>query len=445
MLISKALAFLPLITAISLPNLPDKEDIIFDTLAEPTADQINNQAYWQNQANAQSRNLCFIRPSINGSDDALVIQRALTNHCKTNSLVVFPGAVYSIKSPLKTMDLKNVQIQQFGRFLWTPDIDYWLSVSMEIGFQNQSTVWYFGGDSVQWDGHNRGTFDGNGQVWYDWAKSQGNLPHRPMNINWRFLTNSRIQRMRFVQSQMWTMATSNCKNVEFSDIYVNNTSTSQWNTLNTDGVDTINSDHITFRRWKVFNGDDSIALKGNSSNIFVYDSEFWHGQGFAIGSIGQYNGQHDYIENFYAYNTTFHDTTYAIYLKTWGGVSRGFPPNGGGGGLGYARNIVVDGAKLDRVRRFPIFSWQCENYSGFSGKDCNSSKFKFSDIAFKGVKGTMVKGVTNAGSLQCSSAAGGCNNVTVSDFAVTNYQSPTVLTAWHCENVYDTHGFTCNA
>ena len=139
--------------------------------------------------------------------------------------------------------------------------------------------------------------------------------------------------MRFVQSQMWTMAVTYSQHLEFNDIYVNNTSTSKWSTLNTDGIDTIYSDDITLRRWHIKSGDDAVALKGNSSNVRVFDTEIFGGQGFAIGSVGQYKDQYEYVTNFTASNVTLRDTTYAIYLKTWGGHSKGYPPNGGGGGL----------------------------------------------------------------------------------------------------------------
>jgi galacturan 1,4-alpha-galacturonidase len=59
-------------------------------------------------------------------------------------------------------------------------------------------------------------------------------------------------------------------------------------TPQTDGADTIYADNITFRRWTVDNGDDSISLKANSTNILIEDCDFYTGLGIAIGSIGQY-------------------------------------------------------------------------------------------------------------------------------------------------------------
>ncbi|KND87417.1 Alpha-L-rhamnosidase rgxB, partial [Tolypocladium ophioglossoides CBS 100239] len=402
-----------------------------------------DEQFFSDAADAQGRRFCVVRPDADGGDDAPAIMDALNSKCRRKGLVFLPGPVYHIQSNMTTVDLDDVVINQLGRLLWSTDIEYWRAVSMPVGFQNQSTAWYFGGNNVTWDGYNVGTLDGNGQVWYDWARSMGNRQRRPMNINFRGLTNSVIRRLRFVQSQMWTMAITYSQHVEFDDIYVNSTSRSEWNTLNTDGCDTIYSDSITFRRWDVTNGDDAIALKRNSSNIAIYDSVFPDGQGIAIGSLAQYDGEYDYVANFYARNITLHNTAHVSYLKTWAGHSRGYPPNGGGGGLGFAANLVVEDVKIDRLRGSPFFAWQCENYSGWSGKDCNSSNFKLSQIAWRQVSGTVHDYVDDAGWFQCSLAAGGCDDIEVSDIAITRLNG-TTLDSWHCENVHGNQGFTCS-
>ncbi|KAG6251224.1 hypothetical protein E4U24_001342 [Claviceps purpurea] len=397
------------------------------------------------QAKAENRTLCVIHPDAHGGDDAINIVETFNKKCSVKSLIYMPGPTYNIKSKMITV-LNDVRIVQYGRMLWSSDIDHWMStLQLEVGFQNQSTMWYFGGFNVTWDGHNTGTLDGNGQVWYDWAKSEGNLPKRPMNINFRALKRSVIKRMRFVQSQMWTMAITYSDHVELEDIYVNSTSNSKWNTLNTDGCDTINSHDITFRRWFVTNGDDSIALKGNSSRIFIYDSEFHDGQGVAIGSVGQYVDRHDNITDFYARNITFVNTAHVSYLKSWAGISRGYPPNGGGGGLGHATNLTMEDIKIERMRQQPFFAWQCENYSGWAGKDCDSSKYKFEQIAWRRVNGTVTKDVKELGWFQCSAGAGGCDDIEVKDVHVRYKDTDKKLDSWHCENVHDSKGFSCSS
>jgi hypothetical protein len=89
---------------------------------------------------------------------------------------------------------------------------------MPIGYQNQSTVWYLGGDNVTFDGHGSGTFHGNGQVWYDFVNGVSNYPsafkssatglakklvERPMALTIWNTRNSGFQGLRFIQSQMW--------------------------------------------------------------------------------------------------------------------------------------------------------------------------------------------------------------------------------------------------
>ncbi len=130
------------------------------------------------------------------------------------------------------------------------------------------------------------------------------------------------------------MTVIHSENVLLQDIYVNSTSNTSAPTLNTDGADTIYANNISFKRWSVTNGDDSISPKANSTNIHISNCTFYHGVGFALGSIGQYDGVFERIENFTAENVVFHNTLHAAYVKTWTGQQVGYPPNGGGGGIG---------------------------------------------------------------------------------------------------------------
>jgi len=79
----------------------------------------------------------------------------------------------------------------------------------------------------------------------------------------------------------------------------------------------------------VINDDDSISLKANSTNILICNCTFYTGLSIALGSISQYLGQFEILENIVAYRTL-----HAGYIRTWTGQEVGHPPNGGGGGLG---------------------------------------------------------------------------------------------------------------
>jgi hypothetical protein len=62
----------------------------------------------------------------------------------------------------------------------------------------------------------------------------------------------------------------------------------------------------------VYNGDDSISLKGNSTDISITNSNFYNGLGIALGSIGQYNDQFETIERLTAKNINYHNTLHAV-------------------------------------------------------------------------------------------------------------------------------------
>ena len=81
-------------------------------------------------------------------------------------------------------------------------------------------------------------------------------------------------------------------------------------------VQTVYANNITFLRWIVSNGDDSISMKQNSTNIYIANCTFYNGLSFAMGSIGQYPGQINVIENVTAENIILYDTIYGARIKT---------------------------------------------------------------------------------------------------------------------------------
>ncbi|KAI8187521.1 Alpha-L-rhamnosidase rgxB [Colletotrichum sp. SAR 10_65] len=261
---------------------------------------------------------CVVPANGDGSDDTPAILAAF-DKCKTDGHIVFENATYHIGQVMKTTDLDNVKIDIKGTLL--------------------TTAWVLGGKHLDVNGFGYGTFDGNGQTWYDLVKGESNYPNRPHALLLDGTEDSVFEGLRFVQAQMWTVTITRSKRVLLQDIYVNNTSSNRNPARNTDGANTMFSDNIHFRRWTVKNGDDCIATKANSTNILIEDVEFHDGQGVAIGSIGQYAGQFETIENVTVRNVLAHGSRYAGRIKTWTGEQLGYPPNGGGAGLGYAKNL----------------------------------------------------------------------------------------------------------
>jgi hypothetical protein len=61
--------------------------------------------------------------------------------------------------------------------------------------------------------------------------------------------------------------------------------------------------------------------------------------GIAIGSLGQYYGVRDVVENITAEDVTLIGSRNGAYIKTYVGKPTYYPPQGGGGGNGFVRNI----------------------------------------------------------------------------------------------------------
>lgn len=82
------------------------------------------------------------------------------------------------------------------------------------------------GNNVRISGHGVGTFNGNGDYWYQWIKKQpnsSNYPGRPHQFTLIGLSNSVVKGVNFLRSQMWTMSIIYSHNNVFEDIFINNT------------------------------------------------------------------------------------------------------------------------------------------------------------------------------------------------------------------------------
>jgi galacturan 1,4-alpha-galacturonidase len=148
------------------------------------------------------RKTCIVRPSLNATDDAPSILKAFKD-CGNNGHIILTNGTFHINTVMNTTNLKNCDIDIHGTMLWSTNTTYWLGNSMLYGYQNQSSAWWLGGDNIHVRGFGYGTLDGNGQTWYDFARGVSNYPRRPQAITIWKTTNSIIEGLRLVQSQMW--------------------------------------------------------------------------------------------------------------------------------------------------------------------------------------------------------------------------------------------------
>ncbi|KAF1359289.1 pectin lyase-like protein [Lizonia empirigonia] len=211
----------------------------------------------------------------------------------------------------------------------------------------------------------------------------------------------------------------------WQDIFINNTG-NVVSSSNTDGADTFFSSNLLFKNWTVYNGDDSFSAKANSTNITLLDSRFYHGLGIAIGSIGQYNDHFETVENIRAENIYFEDTLHAFYVKTWTDDQVGYPPNGGGGGLGFAQNIQLKNLTVKNARGGLFTVSQCTRFSGAPGVgNCTNSQFQVRDVNIQGLKGTTK------------------DHIALSDVDVRSASNSTTVSSYLCGNVVGNQGWDC--
>ncbi|KAL1610763.1 hypothetical protein SLS60_002433 [Paraconiothyrium brasiliense] len=386
--------------------------------------------------------VCTVAASgTNLTDDAPAIRSAFSR-CNHGGSVVFNASTYYVNSVLNITGLDNVDVDIRGKLLWNTNISYWLNHSLPVGYQNQSTAFVLSGNNVRIDGHGSGNLDGNGDYWYQWIKKQpntSNYPGRPHQITFNGLTNSVIKGLSFFRSQMWTMSIINSHNSILEDILVNNTG-NVVSSSNTDGANTMFSSNITMKNWTVYNGDDSIAIKANSTNISILDSKFYNGLGIAIGSIGQYFGHFETIQNLRAENIQYVNTLHAFYVKTWTADQNGYPPNGGGGGIGFAEDLYLKNLTVEGLRGAAFAISQCTRFSGAPGVgNCTNSQFQIRDVGIDGMKGTSKS--SRVASLQCS-AEKPCTDITLENIDL-KLSNGSAADSYLCGNVVDAKGWKC--
>lgn len=62
----------------------------------------------------------------------------------------------------------------------------------------------------------------------------------------------------------------------------------------------------------------------------------------SVGSLGQYQGETDIVENIYIYNIDMTNSTDGARIKVWPGAPEGSVGYEAGGGGGYVRNITYE-------------------------------------------------------------------------------------------------------
>ncbi|GAB7350821.1 hypothetical protein MBLNU459_g1356t1 [Dothideomycetes sp. NU459] len=360
--------------------------------------------------------VCYVQSHNDGvTDDSTYILSAI-DKCNNGGHVVFAqGTKYVIGTALNLTFLNHIDIDIQGYVQFTNDTDYWQANAFKQVFQNATTFFQLGGNDVNVYGG--GVIDGNGQIWYDlYAKNIYIL--RPVLFGVVGLHNSSISNLKLRYSPQYYNWIANSTNVVYDGINISGYSKSNNTAKNTDGWDTYRSSNVVIQNSIINNGDDCVSFKPNSTEMLVQNLHCNGSHGISVGSLGQYLGEVDIVENVYVYNVSMFNASDGARIKVWPGSPAALSGDlQGGGGTGRVRNITYDTLSVQNVD-YAIEVTQCYGQKNLTLCNAFPSNLTISDVVMKNVHGqTSAKYSPISGYVVCSSE-NVCSNITLTDIDV---------------------------
>ncbi|KAJ3121803.1 hypothetical protein HK100_012230 [Physocladia obscura] len=357
-----------------------------------------------------------------GSDDGPSI-KAAAQSCSGGGRVVLAGE-YTINSFTDLRGLAHVDFYITGTITFGETVAFWQSNVYQYTYQSAAAMWIIGGVDINIYGG--GTIDGNGQIWYDGFAANNNII-RPVLLVLDGVNGGAVFDINLRGSPFWNNLVANSTNVIYDNINIVSASTNSHLPKNTDGWDTYKSDNIVIQNSNINNGDDCVSFKPNSTNLVVQGLSCNGSHGISVGSLGQYKGEYDIVQNVYVYNIQMANAENGARIKVWPGATSSSV--GTGGGSGRVQNITYDTFTSTNVAAGKnIVLTQCYNESNLTKCEANPSTLTITDVAFKNFYGTSKK--PDVGSIECSSA-GVCSNISSQNIVISSSGALEV----HCLNV----------
>jgi galacturan 1,4-alpha-galacturonidase len=286
---------------------------------------------------------CYVKPSCKG-DDARNIYKAF-QQCNNGGTVVL-DKTYWIASPLDLTFLAHVDVIITGEINFRDSVYYWAENSFKLPFQNMSTFWLWGGEDVNIYGdlsNDKSVLQGHGDAYWKEIETNKTL-FRPILFTFDGMKGATMSNLRMRNSPNWFNIIANSSDILISDMDLVAKSLKGLKIANSDGWDTYRSDRVVIQNSVIDNTDDCVSFKPNSTNVVVQGLVCNGSHGISIGSLGQYKGKTDIVENLHIYNISMSNASDGARIKVWPGVESKFQENlNGGGGLGYVRNVTYDG------------------------------------------------------------------------------------------------------
>lgn len=154
--------------------------------------------------------------------------------------------------------------------------------------------------------------------------------------------------------------------------------------------------------------------------------------GISVGSLGQYVGEYDIVENVYVANISMHNASDGARIKVWPNSPSALSGDlQGGGGDGRVNNITYDGMVIDNVD-YAIEITQCYGQKNQTLCLENPSPLTITNIVIRNLTGfTSDKYDPDVGVFLCSGTEV-CSNITVEDI---NVLSPSGTNSAYCFNM----------
>ncbi|GAB7346775.1 hypothetical protein MBLNU459_g1876t1 [Dothideomycetes sp. NU459] len=389
------------------------------------------------------RRQCTVTANGGNKSDVANILHAF-DECGNAGNIVFPADQnYWIDQKLNPV-VNDVQIAWKGIWTFSPDLDYWRNNSYPIAFQNHHASFVLTGDHIQINGHGTGGIHGNGDVWYT-AEKNVTQPGRPMPFVFWNVSDVTVKKFFVRDPPLWSCNIMNGTDMWFDELYCNATATqapygSNW-VQNTDGFDTMDAKNIRLTNFVYQGGDDCIAIKPRSYNIFVQNATCHGGNGMAIGSLGQYL-EDSSVENVVVDDvriiTNNKDMHNSAYIKTWvgalvpqpGSYESDYLPRGGG--WGRVRNILFSNFAVAGADAGPAVTQD----SGDNGSYAGTSLMQVSNVAFVNFTGYLDGGEKRnvTASVSCSGVRP-CYNIEFENVTLSTAENSSSTGAASCAYV----------
>ncbi|KAI8205374.1 Exopolygalacturonase A [Colletotrichum sp. SAR 10_65] len=303
--------------------------------------------------------VCIVCPKSGGDSAAAILKAA--HDCNNGGTVVFmPNATYTISSRVDLTFLKHIDFAILGTIVFNDDVKYWQTNTFAYRYQNVNLMWRFGGEDVNIYGLGKGTIDGLGQTWWN-ALAGNSTVVRPLLLGTDGLKGGSITGLKMINSPNWFNIIANSSDILISDMDLS-----------------------------VVVTNNCVSFKPNSTEVLVQGLVCNGSHGISVGSLGQYQGQVDIIEDLYIYNISMSNASDGARIKIWPGVPPNTTGSEAGGGLGHVRNVTYE--KYHNVNNdWAIQLTQC--YFAASDEACQQypATLVIEDILFKDFTGTTSK------------------------------------------------------